>query len=174
MLFHSTTQIPFFCNNLYTYQFGFSIQMQQFYFHENYKDILQLLDIVENHCIWKCHVTVNVQQYYYNNRNEKCMTRTHENPHLCSRVWVSAGMGMGWPGRPQGYPCYSLVMGASESWDHVIDLNFKFVRLTKASTARHSRLTPQNESNWWSESQHDWNFLPCSYSIQCYPQIMLL
>ena len=85
MLSHSTTQIPFFCNNLYTNRFGFSIQMQRLYFHKkwakNNKDILQILDIVENYCIRKCHVTVNVRQYYHINRSEKPVTRTRENPH---------------------------------------------------------------------------------------------
>ena len=45
---------------LYTIQYRFSMQMQQFYFHEEQtrtnNDILHLLDIVENHCIWKCHM----------------------------------------------------------------------------------------------------------------------
>ena len=112
MLSHSTTQIPFFCNNLYTNRFRFSIQMQRFYFHKKRaktnKDILQILNIVENQCIRKCHVTVNVRQYYHINRSEKPVTHTRENPHPWMWVGVSTGTGTGWPGIPQGYQCYSL------------------------------------------------------------------
>ena len=40
----------------------------------------------------------------------KTHTHTHKNPYLCMQVWVLPGMGTGWPGIPQGYPCYSLAM----------------------------------------------------------------
>ena len=104
MLSHSTTQIPFFCNNLYTNRFGFSIQMQRFYFHKKRaktnKDNLQILDIVENQCIRKCHVTVNVRQYYHINRSEKPVTRTAKT-HTRERGWgfprVRVQVGLGYP-----------------------------------------------------------------------------
>ena len=38
----------------------------------------------------------------------KTHTHTCKNPYLCMRVWVLPGTGTGWPGIPQGYPCYSL------------------------------------------------------------------
>ena len=43
----------------------------------------------------------------------KPTTRTRENPHLRSRVWVSTGTGAGCPEKPQGSPSHSLLMVAS-------------------------------------------------------------
>ena len=41
----------------------------------------------------------------------KTRTHTRKNPYPCTRVWVLPGTGTGWPGIPQGYPCYSLGPG---------------------------------------------------------------
>ena len=37
------------------------------------------------------------------------MTHTRDTRYPWKRVAGIAGMGQGWPGVPQGYPCYSLI-----------------------------------------------------------------
>ena len=98
----------FFCNNLYTNRFGFLIQIQRFYFHKKQaktnKDILQILNIVENHCIRKCHVTVNVRQYYHINRSEKPPRKP--TPVNAGGGFHGYGYGLAWdtPGLPVLFP----------------------------------------------------------------------
>ena len=105
-LSHSTTQISFFVIIYTPIDSDFQSECNSFIFKTNGRKLTKML---YNYLTW---ITFNNVTWHYmcnNNRSEKPVTRTSDNPHPWTRVGVSAGTGTGWPGIPQGYPCYSLL-----------------------------------------------------------------
>ena len=106
-LSHSTTQISFFVIIYTLIDSDFQSECNGFIFKKNGQ---KLIKILYNYSTWITFNNVTWRYMCDNNRSEKPVTRTRENPHPWTRVGVSAGTGTGWPGIPQGYPCYSLIM----------------------------------------------------------------
>ena len=145
-LSHSTTQISFFVIIYTPIDSDFQSECNGFIFKKNGQ---KLIKILYNYSTWITFNNVTWRYMCDNNRSEKPVTRTRENPYPWQRVWVFAGTGPGWPGIPQGYPWYSLINRFYQPFSRSSPVPWPFISLSC------STLTMNRHHRFSSHYSHD-------------------